>query len=50
MNSNITAAIKTGKSVGVTVTPWGGDMVRLNGAMIMSAADALGWGIARAAR
>ncbi|AAG59786.1 hypothetical protein BPBIEBS31_92 [Mycobacterium phage BPBiebs31] len=49
MNSTVKQAIALGREAGVQVQPWGGDEVRLNGGMIMSASDAIGWGIRRAA-
>ncbi|AGU92392.1 hypothetical protein SARGENTSHORTY9_96 [Mycobacterium phage SargentShorty9] len=48
MNSTVKQAIALGREAGVQVQPWGGDEVRLNGGMIMSASDAIGWGIRRA--
>ncbi|AXN53156.1 hypothetical protein PBI_ZEECULATE_86 [Mycobacterium phage Zeeculate] len=49
MNSTVKQAIGLGREAGVRVDAWGGDMVRLNSGMIMSASDAIGWGIRRAA-
>ncbi|AER48369.1 hypothetical protein BILLKNUCKLES_78 [Mycobacterium phage BillKnuckles] len=49
MNSTVKQAIALGREAGVRVDAWGGDMVRLNSGMIMSASDAIRWGIRRAA-
>ncbi|ALF02677.1 hypothetical protein PBI_TURJ99_83 [Mycobacterium phage Turj99] len=49
MNSTVKQAIGLGREAGVRVDAWGGDMVRLNSGMIMSASDAIDWGIRRAA-
>ncbi|AEJ93619.1 hypothetical protein SEA_SQUEE_85 [Mycobacterium phage Squee] len=49
MNSTVKQAIALGLEAGVRVDAWGGDEVRLNGGMIMSASDAIDWGIRRVA-
>lgn len=41
----VTKAIEFGRVRNVLVQPWGSDMVRLPSGKIMSAADAIRWGI-----